>query len=320
MPARHAASAILRPFAIFLTYRNDRSDTMSVLRIATRSSAQARTQATAIAQLLEATHDGLTVELVFVDTTGDQKQDVPLHTIGGQGVFVKEVQAAVLAGRADIAVHSAKDLPSTPADGLCIGAFGQRRDPRDVLVGRSLADLAQGATIATGSVRRRAQLSALRPDLKFVELRGNIPTRLEKIPTDGSIVMAAAALEILGWTERVNEYIAVNVMVPAVGQGCVAIECRTDDEQTRNIMAAIDDAPSRRAVEHERAFLAELGSGCSLPVGAYDDGEKMLVYLASDDGKKHHFATVPTGRTAPHEELLVAARRAARVARDAVAG
>ena len=293
---------------------------MSVLRIATRSSAQARTQATAIAQLLEATYDGLTVELVFVDTTGDQKQDVPLHTIGGQGVFVKEVQAAVLAGRADIAVHSAKDLPSTPADGLCIGAFGQRRDPRDVLVGRSLADLAQGATIATGSVRRRAQLSALRPDLKFVELRGNIPTRLEKIPIDGSIVMAAAALEILGWTERVSEYIAVNVMVPAVGQGCVAIECRIDDEQTRNILVAIDDAPSRRAVEHERAFLAELGSGCSLPVGAYDDGEKMLVYLASDDGKKHHFATVSTGDSASHDELLVAARRAAQVARDAVAG
>jgi hydroxymethylbilane synthase len=293
---------------------------MNVLRIATRSSAQARTQATAIAQLLEATHDGLTVELVFVDTTGDQKQDVPLHTIGGQGVFVKEVQAAVLAGRADIAVHSAKDLPSTPADGLCIGAFGRRRDPRDVLVGRSLAELAEGATIATGSVRRRAQLSAVRPDLKFVELRGNIPTRLEKIPTDGSIVMAAAALEILGWTERVNEYIAVDVMVPAVGQGCVAIECRVGDNNTRNILAAIDDDPSRQAVEHERAFLAELGSGCSLPVGAYDDGEKMLVYLSSDDGKKHHFATVPTGRTAPHEELLVAARHAAQVARDAVAG
>ena len=116
-----------------------------------------------IGQLLEATHDGLTVELVFVDTTGDQKQDVPLHTIGGQGVFVKEVQAAVLAGRADIAVHSAKDLPSTPADGLCIGAFGQRRDPRDVLVGRALGDLAQGATIATGSVRRRSQERGRRP-------------------------------------------------------------------------------------------------------------------------------------------------------------
>lgn len=293
---------------------------MSVLRIATRSSAQARTQATAIAQLLESTHSGLTVELVFVDTTGDQKQDVPLHTIGGQGVFVKEVQAAVLAGRADIAVHSAKDLPSTPADGLCIGAFGQRRDPRDVLVGRALDDLAQGATIATGSVRRRSQLSVIRSDLQFVELRGNIPTRLEKIPTDGSIVMAAAALEILGWTERINEYMAVDVMVPAVGQGCVAIECRIDDEQTRTILAVIDDAPSRRAVEHERAFLAELGSGCSLPVGAYDDGEKMLVYLASDDGTKHHFATVLTGLVASHDDLLVASRVAAQVARDFVAG
>jgi len=243
-----------------------------------------------------------------------------LHTIGGQGVFVKEVQAAVLAGRADIAVHSAKDLPSTPADGLCIGAFGQRRDPRDVLVGRSLTDLAHGATVATGSVRRRAQLSAVRPDLQFVELRGNIPTRLEKIPADGSIVMAAAALEILGWTERINEYISVDVMVPAVGQGCVAIECRIDDDNTRSILAAIDDAPSRRAVEHERAFLAELGSGCSLPVGAYDDGNKMLVYLASDDGTKHHFATVTTGQSASHDDLLVASRRAAQVARDAVAG
>lgn len=293
---------------------------MSVLRIATRSSAQARAQSIAIAQLLESTHSGLSVELVFVDTTGDQKQDVPLHTIGGQGVFVKEVQAAVLAGRADIAVHSAKDLPSTSADGLCIGAFGQRRDPRDVLVGRSLIDLAKGATIATGSVRRRAQLSSLRPDLEFVELRGNIATRLEKIPTDGSIVMAAAALEILGWTERIDEYMAVEVMVPAVGQGCVAIECDISDEQTQTILAAIDDAPSRRSVEHERAFLAELGSGCSLPVGAYDDGEKMLVYLASDDGTKHHFATVPTGSVASHDDLLAVSRVAAQVAREFVAG
>ena len=162
---------------------------MTSVRIATRGSAQARTQATAVADLLRAHHRGLNVELVFVDTTGDQRQDVPLHTIGGQGVFVKEVQAAVLAGRADIAVHSAKDLPSTPADGLVIAAFGERRDPRDVLVGRSLADLGQGATVATGSVRRRSQLMAIRPDLHFVELRGNIPTRLEKIPVDGSIVM-----------------------------------------------------------------------------------------------------------------------------------
>ena len=293
---------------------------MSVIRIATRSSAQARTQSTAIAELLAATHAGLEVELVFVDTTGDQQKDVPLHVIGGQGVFVKEVQAAVLAGRADLAVHSAKDLPSTPAEGLVIGAFGVRRDPRDVLVGRSLSELQPGATVATGSVRRRAQLSALRADLRFVELRGNIPTRLEKIPADGSIVMAAAALEILGWTDRVSEYMNVETMIPAVGQGCVAIECRGNDAAAIDILAAIDDANSRRAVEHERAFLAELGSGCSLPVGAYDDGDKMLTYLASDDGAFHHFATVATGSAASHEELLVASRRAAQVARDSVAG
>ena len=293
---------------------------MTSVRIATRGSAQARTQATAIADLLRASHRGLNVELVFVDTTGDQRQDVPLHTIGGQGVFVKEVQAAVLAGRADIAVHSAKDLPSTPAEGLVIAAFGERRDPRDVLVGHSLADLGQGATVATGSVRRRSQLTAIRPDLHFVELRGNIPTRLEKIPVDGSIVMAAAALEILGWSDRVSEYIDVQVMVPAVGQGCVAIECREDDRETRDILHAIDHVLSRRAVEHERAFLAELGSGCSLPVGAYDDGSTMLVYLASDDAVQHHFASITTGHISSHDDLLRASRSAARTARDAVAG
>ena len=293
---------------------------MTSVRIATRGSAQARTQATAVADLLRASHRGLNVELVFVETTGDQRQDVPLHTIGGQGVFVKEVQAAVLAGRADIAVHSAKDLPSTPAEGLVIAAFGERRDPRDVLVGRSLADLGQGATVATGSVRRRSQLMAIRPDLHFVELRGNIPTRLEKIPVDGSIVMAAAALEILGWSDRVSEYIDVQVMVPAVGQGCVAIECREDDQQTRDILHAIDHSLSRRAVEHERAFLAELGSGCSLPVGAYDDGSTMLVYLASDDAVQHHFASITTGPISSHDDLLRASRSAARTARDSVAG
>ena len=140
---------------------------------------------------------GRTVELVMIETTGDARLDVPLHVIGGQGVFVKEVQHAVLDGRADLAVHSAKDLPSAPADGLVIGAFCERRDPADALVGRRLDDLAHGATVATGSVRRRAQLSRVRPDLQFVELRGNIDTRLSKVPDDGAIVMAVAALEIL---------------------------------------------------------------------------------------------------------------------------
>ena len=293
---------------------------MNLVRIATRSSAQARTQASVIADELARIHVGLEVELVFVDTIGDQRRDVPLHTMGGQGVFVKEVQVAVLEGRADIAVHSAKDLPSAPADGLTIAAFGQRRDARDVLVGRSMNDLAPGATVATGSVRRRAQLRRLRPDLNFVELRGNIPTRLERIPDNGAIVMAAAALDILGWSDRVSEYVSVDAMVPAVGQGCVAVECRTDDQVISELLMAIDHEPSRQALERERAFLAELGSGCSLPVGAFDDGATMRFYLASDDGTQHHQAHMATGHTASHDELVEMARQAARTARAAVTG
>jgi len=159
-----------------------------------------------------------------------------------------------------------------------------RRDPRDVLIGSRLADLADGATVASGSVRRRAQLAAIRPDLQFVELRGNIQTRLTKIPPGGAIVMAAAALEVLELTERIDEALAPDVMVPAVGQGVVAVEHRDDDTETAAIVAGIDHAASRHQVEVERAFLAELGSGCSLPVGAYCDGTTLRVFLAGDGG------------------------------------
>ena len=294
---------------------------MSRVRIATRGSAQARTQSEHVAAEIRRANPKVEVELVFVETTGDRRQDVSLHSIGGQGVFVKEVQTAVLEGRADLAVHSAKDLPSTPADGLVIGAFGERRDPRDVLVGRALSDLASGATVATGSVRRRAQLASLRPDLAFTELRGNIPTRLERIPVDGAIVMAAAALEILGWTDRIAQALDVDRMVPAVGQGAVAIECRHDDAAVGELLSMVDHGPTRRSVEIERAFLAELGSGCSLPIGAHDDGGSLRVFLASDDGRFEHRATVLTERSAvSHGSLLEAARQAARVARDAVGG
>lgn len=292
---------------------------MPVVRIATRSSAQARTQAQAVAAALIAANPALDVELVFVDTMGDRRQDVPLHTIGGQGVFVKEVQAAVLDGRADIAVHSAKDLPSMTTDGLVIGAFGERRDPRDVLVGRALAELEQEATVATGSVRRRVQLGYLRPDLRFVELRGNIPTRLGRVPEDGSIVMAAAALEILGWTDRVAQYLDVDTMVPAVGQGAVAAECRCDDGAAVDALSRVDHGPTRMSVERERAFLAELGSGCSLPVGAYDDGASMRVFLASDDGTRCHREAVDMRGSTTQAGLVELARAAARTARDSVA-
>jgi hydroxymethylbilane synthase len=253
---------------------------MRPLRLATRGSPQATTQAEGVAEALRAAGAG--VELVLVDTTGDRRQDVPLHTIGGQGVFVKEVQRAVLDGRADLAAHSAKDLPSTPHEGLVIGAFCSRRSPADALVGRSLAALGSGATVATGSVRRRAQLRRARPDLQFVELRGNIHTRLSKVPEDGSIVMAVAALEVLGLTHQIADVLDPAEFVPAVGQGCVAVECRIDDREVLAALAAIDDPATRRDVSVERAFLAELGSGCSLPVGAHARASHLHTFLAGD--------------------------------------
>lgn len=256
---------------------------MTTLRLATRGSAQATAQAQAVADALMASHRGLAVELVFVETLGDQRTDVPLHQIGGQGVFVKEVQRAVLRGDADLAAHSAKDLPSVQADGLHIAAFCERRDARDALVGASLDDLPQGATVATGSVRRRALLHAVRPDLQFVELRGNIHTRLSKLPEGGALVMAVAAMQILGLTDRIAELLPVDQYVPAPGQGCVAVECRADDTATAALLAAVDHAATRAEVEAERAFLAELGTGCSLPVAAHAAGDLLRGFLADPD-------------------------------------
>lgn len=250
------------------------------MRIATRGSAQARTQAQAVADALEAAHPGVHVELVIVDTTGDRRQDVPLHTIGGQGVFVKEVQLAVLDGRAELAVHSAKDLPSADTEGLLIGAFCARRTPNDALIGTRLDQLTPGTTVATGSVRRRAQLSALRPGLEFVELRGNIGTRLSKVPDGGAIVMAVAALEVLGLTDRIAQVLDIDDLVPAVGQGCVAVECASVDQWTRQLLLAVDHRATRDAVTVERAFLARLGSGCSLPVGAFAIDGVLRAFLA----------------------------------------
>src|SRR3954468_21229693 len=182
------------------------------LRAATRGSALARWQTDHVAGLL-----GDDVDVVVVETTGDRRTDVAIHEMGGQGVFVKEVQAAVLDGRADIAVHSAKDLPSVPVDGLTIAAIPQRGDPRDALVGSTLRDLAPGATVATGSVRRRVQLADLRTDLTFDGLRGNIDTRLAKASQYGAVVMAFAALQRLGFEARATEVLAPSVMVPQVG-------------------------------------------------------------------------------------------------------
>lgn len=235
-----------------------------VLRIATRGSALARWQASFIAEML-----GGAYELVVVETTGDQRLDVSIAAMGGQGVFVKEVQTAVLEGRADIAVHSAKDLPSTTLDGLCLAAVPERADPRDALSGTALDDLREGARVGTGSVRRRAQLAHLRPDLTFGPLRGNIATRLARRAEFDAVVVALAALDRLGLVDGSTHPMDTSVFVPQVGQGALAVECRADDAATVRRLAAIEHEPSRRAVDAERSFLATLGGGCDLPVGAH---------------------------------------------------
>ena len=280
------------------------------LRLATRGSAQATAQATAVADALMAAHPGLLVQLVFVETLGDQRTDVPLHTIGGQGVFVKEVQRAVLDGSADLAAHSAKDLPSADAEGLLLAAFCERRDPRDALVGAALADLPPGATVATGSVRRRAQLIAVRPDLQFVELRGNIHTRLSKLPEGGALVMAVAALQILELTERIAQHLPVETFVPSPGQGCVAVECRTDDDEVAELLVAIDHPATRAAVELERAFLAELGTGCSLPIAAFAIEGLLTGFLADPSTNLHvtKSVTVQGGRDEQLQQAAALAR------------
>jgi hydroxymethylbilane synthase len=280
----------------------------SALRLATRGSALARWQADEVARLLEAAHPGLTVTPVVVSTDGDRRQDVPISALGGQGVFVKDVEIAVLDGRADAAVHSAKDLPSTTLAGLVLAAVPVRGDVRDALVGARLDDLAPGAPVATGSVRRRAQLAWLRPDLTFLDLRGNIATRLERVPAGGAAVVAAAALQRLGLADGAAEVLSVDVMLPQVGQGALAVECRADDAATAGLLAAIDDPRTRVCVDAERAFLARLGGGCDLPVGALARvdaaGEVVLEgLLASDDGR----IVLRTQRRGPLAEAVAVA-------------
>lgn len=248
------------------------------LRAATRGSALARWQTDHVADLLAATDGNVEVEAVIISTKGDRERDVPLSSIGGKGVFVKEVQAALLDGRADIAVHSAKDMPAETPDGLVIAAVPERGDPRDALIGSALADLRPAAQVATGSPRRRAQLAWLRPDLTFAELRGNIDTRVAQASEHEAIVVAATAIQRLGIDVEIHPLDPAE-FVPQVGQAALAIECRADDTVTRGLLAQIEHFPSRRCVDAERGFLARLGGDCDLPAGAYAtvDGDAVMV-------------------------------------------
>ena len=280
---------------------------MPPLRVATRGSALARWQAERVIELL-----GVEAEYVIVSTRGDERRDVPIHAMGGTGVFVKEVEQTVLDGRAEVAVHSAKDLPSETSPELVLAALPERGDPRDALVGRPLDEIPTGGRVGTGSVRRRAQLAARRPDLGFGELRGNIPTRLEKAGGCDAVVLAAAALDRLGLGDRIAERVDPSVVLPQVAQGALAVECRADDDATRGLLAGIDDAGVRTAVTAERAYLAELGGGCNLPCGALaetggDGSLRLEALLGSLDGRISLRACVD-GRD-PVEVGVEAARR-----------
>jgi hydroxymethylbilane synthase len=258
---------------------------MPPLRVATRGSALARWQAERVVELLD-----VDAEYVLVSTKGDERTDVPIHAMGGTGVFVKEVEQAVLDGRADVAVHSAKDLPSETAPGLELAALPERADARDALVGRSLDEIPTGGRVGTGSVRRCAQLAALRPDLAFGELRGNIPTRIDKAADFDAIVLAAAGLDRLGLSRHVAERLDPSAVLPQVAQGALAVECRVDDDETRARLARIDRSGVRAAVTAERAYLAALGGGCDLPCGALAETDAggtvhLEALLASLDGR-----------------------------------
>ena len=254
------------------------------IRVATRGSALARWQANLVVQRL-----AVPAELVIVSTKGDRDRTSAIHAIGGTGVFVKEVQDAVRRGDADIAVHSAKDLPAESVEGLVIGAVPERADVRDALVGARLADIPPGGVVGTGAVRRRAQLAALRPDLGFGELRGNVPTRVERAADFDAVVVALAALQRLELVDVVAEILDVDVMVPMVGQAALAVECRTDDVRVVEALAVIDMPDSHIALTAERAYLRTLGGGCTMPCGAYaqvnpEGGVHLDALLASLDG------------------------------------
>ena len=243
-----------------------------MIRIGSRGSALARWQADHIAAELR--HRGHEVEIEILVTTGDRVQHAPFMQVGAKGMFTKEIEEALIDDRIDLAVHSLKDLPTELSEHFVIAAIPPRADPRDAFVSvqyENFSALPQGAKVGTSSLRRQAQLRALGADLMVCELRGNVDTRLRKLQEGQyeAIVLAAAGLDRLGLTASVKQLFSSQQMCPAAGQGALAIECRTKDKVTRDIVAALDDAPTRFAVTAERSTLATLGGGCHLPVGVY---------------------------------------------------
>jgi len=283
--------------------------TRARLRLGTRGSRLSLRQTELAAGVLRAHARGgseAALEVVVIQTAGDRAQDVPLEHLEGIGFFARELETALLEGRCDLAVHSAKDLPTEIHRDLVLGAFTPRADPRDVLVagpGRWLATLPPGASVATSSVRRSAQILHFRPDLRTVPIRGNIDTRLGKLDSGvyDALCLAGAGLVRMDWQERISEWLEPEIMLPAPGQGALVLEARRGDEDLLEWLGGLDHRPTRIAVEAERAFVARLGSGCRAPaaaLAAVDHGTvtlEGLIALPDGSAVRRHTATGPAG-------------------------
>ena len=268
---------------------------MRPLRIGTRGSLLAKWQAEFVRkQLFAAT--GVEAEIVIIKTSGDRMQQAPLTQIGGKGIFIKELEDALLEESVDLAVHSVKDIPTDTPSRLCFPAVCRRDDVRDCLIspkGTTLANLREGARVGTSSLRRHAQLKHIRPDLDVRDLRGNVDTRLRKVESGeyDAILLAKAGLDRLGWSQRITEILAPEVCMPAVGQGAIAVEARLNDAEAADALVKLDDSETRTAIICERALLAALQGGCQVPLGAWariERGELVLeACVCSVDGTQY---------------------------------
>lgn len=298
---------------------------MRKIVVGSRQSALAMTQTNQVIEDLKRLAERLGVEAEFeirkIVTKGDQILDVTLSKVGGKGLFVKEIEQAMMDREIDIAVHSMKDVPSELPEGLVIGAVPKRIDPRDVLITReagSLDELPQGAKIGTSSLRRGSQMKHYRPDFNVEWIRGNIDTRLKKLESEGfdAILLAAAGLKRIGWEDKATAFLDPEVCLPAVGQGALGIECRENDDFVMALLQAYDHADSRLATDAERSFLARLNGGCQVPIGAYaevaDSGDITLTGMVGSPDGTQILRDSHTGKEPIRLGLEVAERLAAK--------
>ncbi len=280
------------------------------IHIGTRGSKLALWQANWVQSQLQKQHPEISIQIVIIKTNGDKILDVPLAKVGGKGLFVKEIEEALLDGRIDLAVHSMKDMPADLPEGLTIGAIPNREKSQDVLVSRigNLADMPKGARIGTSSLRRAAQLLWARSDLQIEPLRGNLDTRLRKLDAGNmdAIVLAAAGIRRLGLEHRISEYLSMEVMLPAAGQGALCIETRKDDAKTTELIGSLDDNETRAVVLGERAFLHRLGGSCQVPIAAHgkiEEGHYTLRGLVAEPDGSRVLRSVLSGPVADCQEI-----------------